>query len=214
MRQRVRRDVIKLLLIRHGQTEWNKERRIQGGRSDTTLSPAGKQQADEIGQALSNTEISAIYSSPLIRAINTAKAIALYHHIDIKIEPDLRELEVGEMEGKAISSLVTDFSHYLLQWNAGLGTEKLPGGESLSDLRERAWNIITRISAKHREETVVVVSHYFVILTIICAALNIPLPTLRKMRAQPASISIITINNNLNRLDAFGISSHLSGNPV
>lgn len=115
------------------------------------------------------------------------------------------------MEGKAINNLITDFSHFLLKWREGDGTEKLPGGESLADLRERAWHVVERIAAKHSDETVVLVSHYFAILTIICAAMGFRLVHLRKMRAQPASITILDINPRYSRLAAFGKLHHLSG---
>ncbi len=114
------------------------------------------------------------------------------------------------MEGKAISNLITDFSHFLLQWREGQGAEKLPGGESLADLRERAWKVVERIVSSHEGTTVAIVSHYFTILTVICAALELPLVHIRKMRAQPGSITIVDFGNRLNRLAVFGALHHLS----
>ena len=200
---------IKLILIRHGETPWNHQRRIQGGSSDTVLSPLGKRQIKSLGLALKEEKLSAIYSSPLKRAIETAKTIAKYHdNLKVLIEPELRELEVGELEGVPITKLGTDFSNFLIQWREGEGTEKLPGGESLADLQSRAWAIVQHIVAEH-QGNVVLVSHYFVILTIISAALGLPPSGIRRFRVSVGSISVLDFKNGIPCLASLGDTCHL-----
>ena len=206
----MRRQAIKLILVRHGETAWNQERRIQGGSSDVELSEAGKEQAARVGLALKNTEIDAIYSSPLRRALDTAQAIAGYHKLKVQIEPDLREMEVGELEGVSIADLGTSFGQFLLNWRQGLGTEKLPGGESMVELADRVWAIIQSIKSKHDNENIVVVSHFFTCVATICKALGWPVTTVERIRVQTGSISTIDFADGQPRLVSLGDTCHLT----
>ena len=173
------------------------------------LSPLGKKQVQSLGLALKDEQVSAIYSSPLKRALETAKNIATYHNnLKVQIEHDLRELEVGELEGVNIVDLGTDFSLFLLQWREGEGTEKLPGGESLADLQNRAWSAVQRIIAKN-QGNIVLVCHYFVILTIICAALGLPPKGIRRFRVGVGSISTLDFKNGVPCLASLGDTCHL-----
>lgn len=160
--------------------------------------------------ALKDIEVSAIYSSPLKRALDTAQAIASHHRIGVKIEPDLREMEVGELEGVPISELSTSFSQLILQWRQGQGTERLPGGESVVDLANRVWRVIEHIIVKRDRGAVVVVGHYFVVVVAICKALGWPLTCLERIRVQTGSISIIDLGSSgQSRLALLGDTCHL-----
>jgi len=161
-----------------------------------------------IGLRLKESTIDAIYSSSLIRALETSKAIARFHQLPVQVEYNLRELEVGELEGITLDQLGTDFTDFLIQWRQNGGITKLPGGESLIDLQNRVWQIIQNIIEKY-QGSVVIVSHYFVILTIICTALNIPLTCLRRLRIQAASISILDFSDSHPCLYRFGDTCHL-----
>jgi len=201
-------DKIKLVLIRHGETHWNHQRRIQGGSSDTVLSQNGRKQVKNLGLTLKDTDLSAVYSSPLQRALKTARTIAKHHGLEVQVEPDFRELEVGELEGLSIETLTSDFSHFLVQWRGGDGSEKLPGGESLVDLQKRCWSAVQRIVTEH-EGTVVVVSHYFAILTIICAALGLPPSGIRRFRVSVGSLSVLDFKDGHPCLTSLGDTCHL-----
>jgi probable phosphoglycerate mutase len=144
---------------------------------------------------LKETEIGYIYSSPLSRALDTAQAIAAQRKLQVQIKPDLRELEVGELEGITVEELGTEFSQHLTNWREGDGYRKLPGGESLADLKNRVWPAVTDIINTNNHETALIVSHYFVILTIICAALDLPLKTVRRFRIKPGSMSILNFDS-------------------
>jgi broad specificity phosphatase PhoE len=166
-------------------------------------------QAERLGYALRDKKIDAIYSSPLQRAMDTAEAIAQYHNIKVNVERNLREIDAGEMEGVTLDHLITDFSHYLIQFNKGEGTGKLPGGESLQDLRERTWKVVRHILSKH-QEMAVIVSHYFVTLSIICAALDLPVSSIKKMRVRPAGISVLSFIDNRVVLKVLNDTCHLN----
>ena len=163
-----------------------------------------------MGLFFKNTEIEAIYSSPMKRALETAKIIARYHDVPLHIDQSFKELEVGRLEGMELENLTNDFGRYLIEWRKGQGTERLPGGESLSDTRDRAWSAVQHIVNMHNG-TVMLVSHYFVILTVICAALGMPLAGLRRFRIQATSISILDFENGKPCLSLLGDTCHLSG---
>ena len=205
----MRRQAIRLILVRHGETAWNQERRIQGGSSDIELSDVGRKQAERLGLALKETRIDAIYASPLKRAFDTAQAIAGHHRLAVHVETDLREMEVGELEGISIAELGTTFGQFLLQWRQGRGVEKLPGGESVVDLAERVWAIIQLILKKHEQGNIVVVSHFFTVVVTICKALGWPLTTMERIRVQTGSISIIEFEDVHTRLVSLGDICHL-----
>jgi broad specificity phosphatase PhoE len=141
--------------------------------------------------------------------LDTANAIAGYHNLRVQVEPDLREMEVGELEGISIAELGTSFSQFLLRWRQGLGTEKLPGGESVEELADRVWAIIQLIINRHDHGNVVVVSHFFTCVATICKALGWPLSTIERIRVQNGSISIIDLENGHPRLVSLSDTCHL-----
>ncbi|MFW6118655.1 MAG: histidine phosphatase family protein, partial [Chloroflexota bacterium] len=128
---------MKLILIRHGETYWNHERRVQGGDSDIELNSTGLEQASKLAAFLKNEPIAAILSSPLQRAIATAEVIASHHQLPVEVDQGLRELKVGELEGMSVSNLGTTFSQFLMEWWQEGGPMKLPNGESLVELQQR-----------------------------------------------------------------------------
>jgi len=159
--------------------------------------------------ALPISKIDAIYSSPLKRALDTAQAIASQHQLTVQVEPDLREMEVGDLEGVSIAELGANFSQFLLEWRQGQGLEKLPGGESVADLADRVWATVQDIIEKHRRETVVVVSHYFAVVVTMCKALGWPLTRLERIRVQNGSINIIELGDGHPYLVSLGDTCHL-----
>lgn len=206
---------MKLILVRHGETYWNDERRIQGGDSDIELNDTGLEQVRKLAAFLENEPITAIFSSPLQRATATAEVIASHHQLPVEIDQGLRELRVGELEGMSVSNLSTTFSQFLMQWWQDRGTMKLPNGESLVELQQRAWKVIERLLERHKtspehnkDATVVVVSHYFVTLVIILKALDLPLDYFTKFKLDLGGVSILEFRDYGARLLAFNDTSY------
>jgi broad specificity phosphatase PhoE len=206
---------LKLILIRHGETYWNHERRVQGGDSDIELNDTGLEQARKLAAFLDNEPIAAILSSPLQRAIATAEVIASNHQLPVEVDQGLRELKVGELEGMSVSNLSTTFSQFLMQWWQEGGPMKLPNGESLVELQQRAWKAVERLLEKHEtnpehsaKTTVIVVSHYFVTLAIILKALNLPLDCFTKFKVDLGGVSILEFRDYEARLVAFNDTSY------
>jgi broad specificity phosphatase PhoE len=206
---------LKLILVRHGETYWNHERLVQGGDSDIELNDTGLEQARKLAAFLGNEPVAAVVSSPLRRAVVTAEVIANHHQLPVEIDQGLRELKVGELEGMSVLDLSTTFSQYLMQWWRDGCTMKLPNGESLVELQQRAWRAVDRLleghitSPEHDEGTaVVVVSHYFVTLAIILKALNLPLDFFTKFKVDLGGVSILEIRDHGARLVTFNDTSY------
>jgi broad specificity phosphatase PhoE len=206
---------LKLILIRHGETYWNEAGLVQGGDSDIELNDTGLEQARKLAAFLKNEPIIAILSSPLQRAIATAEVIASHHRLPVEIDQGLRELKVGDLEGTSISNLRTTFSQFLLQWWQDGEAMKLPNGESLVELQQRAWKVIESLLERHKtspehnkDATAVVVSHYFVTLAIILKALNLPLDYFTKFKLDLGGVSILEFRDYGARLVTFNDTSY------
>lgn len=143
------------------------------------------------------------------RALDTAQAIANHHQLAVQVEPDLKELEVGEFEGITVAELGTNFSNFLLQWRQGQGSERMPGGESLVDLGNRVWPTVCHIVDANKQGTTVAASHFFVIVAIVSKALGLPVTHIGRIRVQPGSASILDFEGRHPCLVSLGDTCHL-----
>jgi broad specificity phosphatase PhoE len=192
----------KIILVRHGETIWNKTRRIHGGSMDIPLSEKGLLQAECLAKRLDEDKVQVIYSSPQQRALATAGVIAEHKKLKVNIEPDLREIEAGELEGVEVKKLDRRFSQILTLDGEAEDFPKLPGGESIEEVQQRAWAVVQRIMKKHPDKTVAVVSHYFTMLAIICTVLGMPLSNIGRLKLANASLSYFEHKDNIFRLMA------------
>lgn len=195
--------MLRLILVRHGETPWNREHRLQGGGSDIELGERGREQAGQLARALRGERINAIYSSPLKRTLETARPIAGYHSLEVIPEPDLKELHTGQFEGMLLGNMGQSLSQYVVEREQGGGFPKFPGGESLTDLHERVSAAVDRIRARHTDGVVVLVGHSFVLLTIICHLMDMPLSHLRKLRLETGGASVLHLENERTCLMSF-----------
>lgn len=104
-----------LILVRHGETEWNRTGRCQGV-ADIDLNHNGKKQIGELARSLKDEDISAVYSSDLKRAVETAEEIASYHKLKVRIDRDFREMDQGELEGLGFDEIRERYGHLLKEW--------------------------------------------------------------------------------------------------
>ena len=202
----------RLILIRHGETEWNETKRFQGV-SDIPLSARGMAQAQALARSLGNERLAAIYTSPLIRARQTAACLCRQHSCPLVVLEELKELNQGRLEGLTGEDLRRDFPDFFSDWLKEPGETVLPGGESLRDLQRRVWTTIEGVVRKHPEETVAVVAHSFVILTILCQALDLPLQAFRRFRQDPASKNILEFSERGFSLRCLNDTCHLNLEP-
>ena len=183
---------MQIVLLRHGATDWNLQGRCQGS-SDRRLNEVGVRQAEQIAAQLSNEAIHAVYSSSLERARQTAQIVSRPHNLPVIIEEDVRELDHGELEGLTFNEIKDKFSEFLVGWRTAPAELQVPGGERLAVVAQRAWQALTRIAERHRSgDTVVVVSHNFPILGVICRLTGTHLNNYRAFHLDPCGVTRIT----------------------
>lgn len=157
----------RLLLTRHGETDWNTARRIQGW-SDIPLNERGREQARRLAQRLAGEELAAIYASDLDRCLETAAIVRGSRPLPLRVTEALRELCYGSLEGLTWDELIAQGrEEWLRRWNAGQA-EAPPGGEALADAWARADRFLSCILLRHPGETVLVVTHGGLLRLLIC----------------------------------------------
>jgi len=201
---------MQLILIRHGETHWNKEGRVQGI-SDIELSGAGIEQARKLALSLKDSTIDVIQTSPLKRAYQTAEIINAFHQKKIDVHPELTEMDQGDFEGLSFKELMAREKEFLHRWITDPASVKMPNGESLAELQERAWQPIQKIIAG--EKNVLIVSHNFTIAAILCRLRKINLSEFRSTCVDTASKTLISIRNGEASIDIINDCRHLSSLP-
>lgn len=152
----------RILAIRHGETPWNVDTRIQG-QLDIGLNDTGKWQAQRVGHALRDEDIASIYSSDLVRAFQTAQAIAQSHalasRLSVTAHPGLRERHFGHLQGQTWHEIETGWPEDAKLWRGRDPHWSPVGGESLMVLRERIANCVNELASQHLGEQIVLVAH-------------------------------------------------------
>ena len=179
-----------LYLLRHGETDWNVEQRIQGV-SDTALNGVGVAQAEALADALRGRPIARVYASPLRRARRTAEIVARTLEAPLLEEAGIAELNQGELEGTAFQRLHETHPDFMALWRSRPAEARMPGGETLAELQERAWAAMERFLEAHRGEVVAAVSHNLAIITILCRVLGVELNGFRRLRQHNAAMNIV-----------------------
>jgi broad specificity phosphatase PhoE len=209
---------LRLILVRHGQTEWNRQRRIQG-LSDLEMNETGMRQAEALADALKDRNVTAIYTSPLKRAVATARAIARHHAAEIVTLPGLREMDAGEVDGLTYKEMAERHGEFLEKWMLDCSSVRPPGGCTLPELQEQVWGAIEDIVERERERqagarpgkkgVVVAVSHFFPILTALCKALGLSISECRRMKLDLASTCTLDFEPSRIVLAAMNDTCHL-----
>ncbi len=200
---------MRLFLVRHGETAWNKEKRIQGCRSNTALNETGYEQADRLAVLLRNERLDAAYCSPLKRAMDTAEVIAGECRLPLSVLPELREIDAGELDGLSRREMGSYHAAFWADWSKGDPSTRLPGGESLEELQSRAWWAIERILERHVDGAAVAVGHMFTNMVVIARAVNLDLRHILHLRQDPAALNIIEFSTQRNVLILLNDTCHL-----
>jgi broad specificity phosphatase PhoE len=180
---------VQIILVRHGATDWNLQHRCQGS-SDRDLSDVGLRQAEEIAAQLRQETIHGIYSSDLKRARRTAEVISAHHRLPVIIEESIRELDHGHLEGLTFNEIKQNYGEFLARWRSEPAELQVPGGERLADVAERAWLGLHRIVTRHEpSDTIVIVSHNFPIVGIVCRITETHLNEYRNFHLDPCGMS-------------------------
>ncbi len=201
----------RIFLIRHGETLWNTEMKFQG-HADIPLSEKGLDQARALAGRLSNQKISAVYSSDLGRAVETARQIADPRGLRVITLPALREMNFGRWEGLTFKEIRESYGDLLKRWWAEPLGMAVPGGECLSDLVARVVEAARAIVEKHMGEQVAVVCHGGPVRCLVGTVLNMDLNRYWKIRQDNAALNILDFPDWENGIVALlNDRSHLPG---
>ena len=177
-----------LILVRHGQTDWNLQGRWQG-QADPSLNATGIAQAQAAADALCADEFAALYSSDLKRAWETADQIAALKHLTILPEPRLREINLGAWQGMFSPDIRAQYPQEFQQWHNAPLYAHPPGGEDLRALIARVLAALADLRARHSGEQICVVAHELPIAVIRCHAAALPFEHLREFIPANGSIT-------------------------
>jgi len=207
--------VIRLLLVRHGETNWNREGRFQG-QIDVPLNEHGRQQAQQAGEFLKTVKIDAAVTSSMARPRETAELILKHHSgIDLQQRDDLREISHGTWEGKLESEIRAEYGDLLEQWQSAPETVQMPEGENLADVWKRAiagWQDI--VNSAQPGTTTLVVAHDAINKAILCHVAGVGPESFWNFKQGNGAVSVIDYQNGSDRnpvLRAANITVHLGG---
>ena len=204
---------MRLILVRHGETEWNRQRRVQG-LSNLALNETGRRQAESVARALKNERVGGMYTRPLRRAQETARAIGRFHKVEVEIRDGLKELDVGDVDGMTYEDMKIHHGEFFTRWMTDFTSVGLPGGGFVPELRDQCCTAVEDIVKKERrvesdDRVAVVVTHFFPIMCIICNSMGLDLSYCRRLRLDLASISALDFNTDSTVLVSLNDTCHL-----
>lgn len=201
--------MVKVVFVRHGQTEWNVSGRYQG-QSDVALSVAGIEQAEKLAANFPVEHIDAIYSSDLVRARVTAETVAKRFGLAVKLEPAFRELSFGEWEGLTYEQIVASWPDAMKNFLAHPDILDIPNGESFPAVQQRAMTRLHELIREHEGQTIMVAAHGAVLRTMLVAALHMPLQYLWSIRQFNTAVNIVRYDDEGNpTVELLNSTAHL-----
>lgn len=202
--------VTSVLAVRHGETAWNRETRIQG-QLDIPLSPLGAAQARRLAQALDGQGVEVIYASDLARARQTAEAVAQQLGLAVQLEPGLRERGFGLFEGLTWAEIETRWPAESERWRRRDPQFAAQGGEGLQDFYARSVAAVEALASRHPGQTVLIVAHGGVLDCLYRAAARQSLQAARTWTLGNASINRLLYSQSGLTLVGWNDDNHLAG---
>ncbi len=201
--------MVTVALIRHAESTWNREGRIQG-KQDPPLSPHGRRQAEALAQRLAQEPLAAVYSSPQQRAFETAEILAAPHNLPVAVEPGLAEIDHGAWEGLTEAEIRQRFADSYYLWQTRPSRVRMPGGEHVSAVEARVHRAWHQILALHDEGLIAVVSHEVPIKAIIADVLGLKLDMMGRFVVHNAALNLIEISDHGPRVVCLNDRCHLN----
>jgi broad specificity phosphatase PhoE len=201
----------RIILVRHGETEWNRVERFRG-RADVPLNATGLAQAEATGRRVAaEWQPVAIYSSPLSRAVKTAEAIARHFDLAVQVHPGLIDIDYGQWQGLTPDEARQRWPEMLAAWYNAPHTARIPGGETLDDLRTRALATIMELTARHAGESIVVVGHTVVNRIILLGVLGLGNERFWRLRQDTCAVNVFEAEGDDFTLVSLNDTCHLRG---
>lgn len=180
----------RFILIRHGQTEWNRGNERFRGRADVPLNESGHAQAQKIAVRLAKEKIAAIYASPMQRTLATAQPLASTLQLSVQPHANLLDIDVGALEGMTIDEARQAFPELMEKWITTPGKVKFPKGEAFKTMRTRIVALLNELAPKHAGETIALVTHRVVCSALLCVVLGLDADALWRIQQDNACINL------------------------
>lgn len=201
----------RFVLVRHGQTEWNRIERFRG-RADVPLNDTGLRQAAAAGERIAaDWKVSAVYSSPLSRAVATAEAIAGHFEHHVQTHSGLIDIDYGAWQGLSPEQARERWPAEVAAWFSAPEQARIPAGESLDDLRNRSVSAVRELVGPHAHETIALVGHTVVNRVILLAVLGLGLDRFWRLQQEPCAISVFESDGTDFVLCSMNDTCHLRG---
>ena len=201
--------VTELILVRHGETSWNKESKFQGNKN-IKLNQVGINQAKKLAERLSTIDLDVIYSSNLDRAKKTAEIVDKKHKLGVIVKPELQEIDFGVWEGLTFEQIEDKYQDEFDSWKSNPVKHKPDGGENLIDVKNRVFNVINTILENHQDKTILVVAHGGVNRVLISSFLEMPLNKCWRLNQINTAVNVLSINDSEVVLELFNSAYHLA----
>jgi phosphoserine phosphatase len=189
-----------LYLVRHGQTEYNEQQKMQG-QTNSLLNQEGQDQARLIGRKLEGMHFAKIYTSDLKRAYDTAKIINEYLKLELIEDIALREIHLGLFEGKTMEQVKNTHQDILTHYDEMDFDFDLHQGESLNQFNKRIVAAFKKIASKHFNEDVIIVTHRGFIQILLCTLFNLPFNKRNEISIDNGSISVVSYNKQFDNFE-------------
>lgn len=199
----------RFLVVRHGETAWNADGRIQG-HTDVELTEKGMEQARLAADRLRSEKIDAVYASDLKRASVTGKIIADPHHLPVNMTPLLREALLGEWQGMTLQEIALRFPEQYAAYSKDSIAHRPPGAERLEDVITRCARFLSDTTAAHPKETIAVAAHGGAIRGMLAAAFGVGPEVYRRIRLDNGGLTELEIRNGRPLLISLNDTCHLT----
>jgi broad specificity phosphatase PhoE len=199
----------RFILVRHGQTEWNRNERFRG-RVDIPLNETGLAQAEATGRRVAEEwQPTAIYTSPLSRSVKTAEAIARHYGLPVQVHPGLVDIDYGDWQGLSPEEARQRWPEQIETWYNQPEKAQIPGGESLEVLRKRAMQTVSELAKQHGNETVVLVGHTVINRIILLGVLGLGNEKFWRIKQEPCAINVFEMEEGEFTLVSMNDTCHL-----
>jgi len=199
----------RIILVRHGETEWNRVEHFRG-RADVPLNENGLAQAKATAKRVAaEWRPIAIYSSPLARAVKTAEAVALHFGLSVKVHPGLIDIDYGQWQGLTPAEAKERWPEGIDDWFNTPHTARIPGGETLDELRGRAERTVAELGARYEGQTIVLVGHTVINRIILLSVLGLSNDHFWRLRQDPCAINAFEVEGSVFTLVLLNETYHL-----
>jgi broad specificity phosphatase PhoE len=199
----------RLHLVRHGQTDWNKES-VFRGRADRPLNMTGKREGLAVAFALEDTSLAGIYASPLSRAIQTMEETADRHGQDVQVVDDLVDIDFGSWQGRPRDEVARESTEEYRTWMEHPERMAFPGGESLAGAADRAAAAIEALATKHEDRQLAACTHRVICKALVCRLVGIDLARFWRIKIDTASITVLVRHRGVWILEKLNSDFHLA----